>query len=140
MQSPVSLFPHYFDRAHQPVGCVSPIRLNSALSRAGISGANSLDYGVVFGPGCCDCVEQKRDIHPDIPLRLRFHGVVQGPKPRAGAGFDIAAVKSLVELVQLARLSASGGCRPPEIGIEGREVFHQALPVGIRESRGAPSR
>src|SRR6185312_893147 len=73
---------------------VEAIRVGNsgAAQRAGISNSNSLDYGVVLCPGCCHCVEQKRDVHPDVALRLGFDGFVQGPKSRAGAGIDVTAV------------------------------------------------
>ena len=99
MHSPVPLLSHHIDRAHQPIGRVTPIRLNGALSRAGISRTNSLDYGVMLSSSGRHRVEQKRDIHPDVSLRLRLHRLVQGAKAGTGAGLDVTAVKFLIELV-----------------------------------------
>jgi hypothetical protein len=108
MRSPIPLFSHHLYCAPEPVGCVPPVCLHGALSRAGIPSANCFDYRVVLGPGCCNGIEEEGDVHPDVSLGLRFHGGVQRAKPGAGASFDVAAVKFLVELVELARLSATG--------------------------------
>jgi len=99
VSSPIPLLSHHVYSAYQPIGGVTPIGLNGALGGAGISRTNSLDYGVVLSSSGCHRVEQKRDIHPDVPLRLRFHGVVQRAKAGTRAGLDVTAVKFLIELI-----------------------------------------
>src|SRR2546423_10872549 len=70
----------------------------------------------------------------------RLPGFIRRTKSGPGSRLDVAAVESLVELIEFAGLSRLGRCSTTELRVHRRQILCQTFPFFVGEPRRAARR